>query len=55
MRVLILIYRTWSFNEKIHTKIIEKYSIELFPNIYEADIFNELHEEKNQLMAYNPI
>jgi hypothetical protein len=32
----------WSFNEKIHTKIIEKYSIELFPNIYEADSKNHL-------------
>ena len=27
----------WSFNEKIHKKIIEKYATELFPNIYEAD------------------
>ena len=51
----------WSFNPKIHKKIIEKYSHVLFPNIYEKDhkrsfisIYNsayELFEAKCQMMA----
>jgi hypothetical protein len=48
----------WCFNEKIHKKIIEKYSTELFPNIYEADkkkSFSSIYKIAYELLRQNAL